>query len=60
MKLYEVPRNSYIKLGNGEVYFFDHIDGMYSYCKDKEGNVLHFAAWSEVEIVDLSNKKEGH
>ena len=39
MKLYEVPRNSYIKLLNSEgspfsdqVYLFSRIDGMYSYC----------------------------
>ena len=39
MKLYEVPRNSYIKLLNSEglpfsdqVYLFSHVDGMYSYC----------------------------
>jgi len=35
----------------GEVLSFDHVDGMYSLCKDKEGNIVHPAAWSEVEIV---------
>lgn len=29
---------------------FGHIDGMYSYCK-KGGEVVHLAAWTEVEFV---------
>lgn len=29
-------------------YWFGHIDGMYSFCKDPEGNVVHFAAWTKV------------
>ena len=29
-------------------YLFDHIDGMYSYCKDNAGQVVHFAAWTKV------------
>lgn len=29
-------------------YLFDHIDGMYSYCKDGAGNVVNFAAWTKV------------
>lgn len=30
-------------------YWFGHIDGMYSYCKDMAGNVVHFAAWTKVK-----------
>jgi hypothetical protein len=58
MKLYEVPRNSKIKLVDAhpdrkeEVYNFDHIDGMYSYCTDKNNVPCHFAAWTEVEVVN--------
>lgn len=69
MKLYEVPRNSYIRivdphaevpvgafgLNAGEVIKFGHIDGMYSYCKSLEGNTVHLKAWTEVEIVDTSS-----
>lgn len=51
MKLYNVPRKSYVKTEDGEILFFDHIDGMYSYCLDKDKNVVHLAAWTEVEIV---------
>ena len=29
-------------------YLFDHIDGMYSFCKDNAGQVVHFAAWTKV------------
>jgi len=54
MKLYDVPRNTRIvvPLKDGEQWHlnFDHIDGMYSYCTDDEGNVVHLAAWTEVEI----------
>lgn len=32
-------------------YWFGHIDGMYSYCKDMTGNVVHFAAWTKVKKV---------
>lgn len=54
--LYDIPRRSYIKIkddiGNYEYLFFDHIDGAYSYCKDKYGNVVHITAWAIVELVD--------
>ena len=34
-----------------EILTFSHIDGMYSYCTDFLGNVVHLVAWAEVEIV---------
>ena len=49
MKLYKVPNKSWIIL-KGEKYFFDHIDGMYSYCTDEDGNVVHLAAFTDVEL----------
>ena len=64
MKLYEVPRNTKIRIvddekappahrdfDKGEVLLFDHIDGMYSFCYDQAGKVVHLAAWAEVEVV---------
>lgn len=39
----------------GKVYWFGHIDGMYSYCKDGD-QLVHFAAWTEVERVDETEK----
>lgn len=55
MKLYDVPRNTRVRLSESEEkteVLFDHVDGMYSYCKDKDGNTIHLAAWTEVEIVN--------
>ena len=64
MKLYNVPNNTMVRVvahegapldarvvGQGEVVKFHHVDGMYSYCHDKDGNVIHLAAWTDVEIV---------
>ncbi len=65
MKLYNVPRGSKIRVvskevtipvasqpaATGDVLDFEQMDGMYSYCRDKDGNVVHLAAWTEVEIV---------
>lgn len=53
MKLYEVPRNTYVKVvddPNG-YYFFDHADGMYSLCTDIDDNIVHLGASTEVEII---------
>ena len=64
MKLYEVPRYSKVRIiadekappahrefDKGEVLTFDHIDGMYSLCYDQAGQMVHPAAWTEVEVV---------
>ena len=51
MKLFEVPKYSRIKVGDMEL-DFHHIDGMYSYCTDSEGNAHHIAAWADVEVVN--------
>lgn len=65
MKLYELPRKTKFRLLENtetppagiladvnEEYFFSHVDGMYSFCRDSKGNVVHLAAWSEVEKID--------
>lgn len=64
MELHRVPRNTRIRVitpeespaGAAEVkaqeYNFYHIDGMYSYCTDDDGNVVHLKAWTDVEIVE--------
>lgn len=64
MKLYEVPRNTFVKviseepppvdstpIPNGQVVKFHHVDGMYSYCTTLDKEVVHLAAWTEVEIT---------
>lgn len=66
MKLYNVPRESFVKvledvhvppgapaIKKGDIVFFDHIDGMYSFCFDKtKTQVLHLAAFTEVELIE--------
>jgi len=37
---------------NNVVYRLRNIDGMYSYCTDIEGNVVHIAAFTDVEVLD--------
>ena len=64
MKLYEVPKGTYVQLlekptippvatelKENEIIFFDHIDGMYSYCINSDGHVVHPAAYTDVLIV---------
>jgi hypothetical protein len=57
MKLYDVPRNSRIKIivedkVPSEELNFRSIDGMYSYCTRDDGEVVHLAAWTEVDVID--------
>jgi hypothetical protein len=65
MKLYEVPRHTRVRLvpeidvhipmDSGlpvDEFMFHHIDGMYSYCVTDAGEVVHPAAWTEVEIIE--------
>ncbi len=51
MKLYEVPRNTDIELLDGTQLRFERLDGAYSVCRDESGEVIHLAAWTEVDIV---------
>lgn len=54
MKLYELSKGKiWVKeKETGFEFFFNHLDGMYSFCKDRQGNIYHPAAWTEVEIID--------
>jgi len=65
MKLYDAPVRTWVRvisenkiplaalqIENGDVIWFDHIDGMYSYCKNKKGEVVHLVAWANVEVVE--------
>lgn len=49
MQLYKVPKKTFVQIED-QILFFDHVDGMYSYCISDQG-VVHLAAWTEVEIV---------
>lgn len=57
MKLYDVPRNTRIKVGDQEL-LFHHIDGMYSFCTDEKGLVHHIVAWADVEVLDKEKQDE--
>jgi hypothetical protein len=35
-------------INTDDLFTFDHIDGMYSLCKDSKGAIHHFAAWTKV------------
>jgi len=65
MKLYDVPRNSKIivvsdikkpidsiNIKENEVLDFIKLDGMYSLCKNMDGDFVHLVAWAEVEIIN--------
>lgn len=71
MKLYKVPRNNRIKiigdikvptsspqLIEGQELNFHHIDGMYSYCTTDSGEVVHLAAWAEVELLSTEHESK--
>jgi hypothetical protein len=62
MKLYNVEPRTWVKVISGKTppdckdsinqeLFFDHLDGMYSYCKDRENNIVHIAGWTEVTVI---------
>ena len=55
--LYSMPRKTWVVTPEGHEFFFDHIDGMYSYCKDKDGNIVHYAAWTPVKPIDNPTSK---
>jgi len=69
MKLFNIPENSKIIVkGNIEtppasipiqkedILQFYHIDGMYSYCKNTDGEVVHLAAWADVDVIKEDEK----
>ena len=57
MKLYDVPRNSKIKIGD-DILDFKHVDGMYSLCYTEGGEPVHPVCWTEGEVIDEEREKE--
>ena len=65
MKLYTIKRNTWVRVvddsistppasipvGTNDIVLVDHVDGMYSFCRNLDGEVVHLAAWTEVEVV---------
>ena len=71
MKLYDVPNNTKIRvigdirippeapeINKDEILKFLHIDGMYSLCKNSNGDFVHLVAWAEVEIINSKKQTE--
>ena len=56
MKLYDVPRDSRIRLDDGMGLNFKRIDGMYSLCLTDNDEPVHIAAWTEVVVVKQEEK----
>ena len=48
--LYNIPRETWVETPEGHRFFFDHIDGMYSYCKEVGGGISHYSASMKVYI----------
>ena len=55
-ELHKAQPRSYVMVPSWDnsVIFFDHIDGMYSFCLNMLNEVVHLAAWTEV--VPLQKK----
>jgi len=62
MILSDVPQKTWVKVKYGKTppcdedivnqkIFFDHLDGLYSFCIDENGNLVHMIATTEVEII---------
>ena len=60
--LFNVKPRSYIKLpwmnGVDDIVFFDHIDGMYSYCLNMQNEVIHLQAWAKVSPLVKKDKTD--
>lgn len=49
--LYNIPRKTWVEAAEtGHRFFFDHIDGMYSYCQEVGGGISHYSANMKVRI----------
>lgn len=65
MKLYEAPMRCWVKpisdikvpiaspnIQEDEPIWFSHIDGMYSYCINQDGELVHLVAWADVYVPE--------
>ena len=53
--LYTVPRRNYVRFCD-QYFYFDHLDGMYSYCVDMAGKIFHIPA--AAQVTPLRKRKE--
>ncbi len=55
IKLYDIKKGSrvFVEVSDGsKSIIFDHIDGMYSYCKSENGAIVHLGAVTPLEKVE--------
>ena len=65
MELHKAPARTWVRiLGDnmnpparttteiGDIIWFNHLDGMYSYCLTEQGDVVHLVAWTNVEVIE--------
>jgi hypothetical protein len=53
-KLIHIPKESKImcQCSDGSEYLtFNHIDGMYSFCKTENGNIVHLGCMTNLELL---------
>jgi hypothetical protein len=55
VELYAVPRHNYVKFCD-QYFYFDHLDGMYSYCLDMTGKLFHIPA--AAQVTPLRKRKD--
>ncbi len=53
--MYTVPRHNYVRFCD-QYFYFDHLDGMYSYCLDMAGKIFHIPA--AAQVTPLRKRKE--
>lgn len=54
--LYDCETSTPVQV-NGSMYWFDHIDGMFSVCYDMAGNLTQWSAWTEANPFIRKDKK---
>lgn len=52
VKLYEQKPKRWVETEEGTKFFFDHLDGAYSFCLDPKGNVCHYSASTPVRLCN--------
>jgi hypothetical protein len=54
--LYDVSRGTWVSTTRDplSLFFFDHIDGAYSYCLSLDGKLIHYGASTLVQVHDLA------
>jgi hypothetical protein len=41
---------------NGEILYFHHVDGSFSLCRNRNGNLVHLQAWQPVKVLGKTLK----